>query len=103
VAEHSKAWANIGQFLPQDKGWSTTARDANIWVAAPDLPKRRIAAHLGIMETVGDFEYHMQLALAARRRAATSENSDIARRHREVAVKHKRRARQLQRLSGRRN
>lgn len=51
------------------------------------------------METVGDSEYHTQLALAARQRADTSDDPDVARRLREAAVKHERQARRLQRLA----
>jgi len=47
------------------------------------------------METTGDSEYHTQLAQAARRRADISADPDVARRLREMAVKHERRARQL--------
>jgi len=50
------------------------------------------------MDTVGDSEYHTQLAQTARQRADVSADPDIARRLRETAVKHERRARQLKRL-----
>jgi len=50
------------------------------------------------MEIVGDHDYHMQLARAARQRANASDDADLARRLREVAIKHERRARMLKRL-----
>jgi hypothetical protein len=50
------------------------------------------------MELVGDAEYHEKLALAARQRADRCEDSDLARRLREAAVKHERLARRLRRL-----
>ena len=53
------------------------------------------------METVGDSEYHAKLALAARQRADASDDADLARRLREVAVKHERRVRALRRQGGR--
>jgi len=51
------------------------------------------------METIGDVEYHIQLARAARQRADVTEDADLARRLREIAIKHERRARMLRRLS----
>ncbi|HET9628523.1 MAG TPA: hypothetical protein VFP14_03470 [Novosphingobium sp.] len=51
------------------------------------------------MEIVGDYDYHMQLALAARQRADASDDADLSRRLREVAIRHERRARTLLRLA----
>jgi len=51
------------------------------------------------METVGDSEYHAWLAQAARQRAAASQDADLTRRLREVAVKHERMARRMRRLT----
>jgi len=45
------------------------------------------------METVGDSEYHAHVARAARQRADASEDADVTRRLRELAVKHERMAR----------
>ena len=50
------------------------------------------------MEVVGDSNYHMQLAAAAREKASESTDPDVALRLREAAVKHERKARQLRRL-----
>lgn len=49
------------------------------------------------MEIVGDYDYHVKLALAARQRADASDDADLSRRLRELAIKHERRARMLQR------
>jgi len=51
------------------------------------------------METVGDIDYHSKMALAARQKAALADDPDLARRLREVAIKHERRVRILRRLS----
>lgn len=49
------------------------------------------------MEIVGDYDYHVKLAEAARQRADASDDADVSRRLREVAIKHERRARMLKR------
>ena len=51
------------------------------------------------METVGDIDYHSKMAAAARQKAAQADDPDLARRLREVAIKHERRVRILRRLS----
>jgi len=55
------------------------------------------------METVGDYDYHVKLALAARQRADTCDDADLSRRLREAAIKHERRARMLKRQAQRRS
>lgn len=48
------------------------------------------------MEQDRDAIYYMQLARVARRKADSIKDSDVTRRLREAAVKHERKARQLQ-------
>jgi hypothetical protein len=50
------------------------------------------------METVGDIDYHSQMALAARQKADATDDPDLALRLREAAIKHERRVRTLRRL-----
>ena len=54
------------------------------------------------MEIVGDHDYHLRLAAEARQRANASDDADVARRLREIAIKHERRARMLKRQARRR-
>jgi hypothetical protein len=50
------------------------------------------------MEVVGDSNYHSQLAAVAREKARATSDPDVARRLREAAIKHERKARQLRRI-----
>lgn len=55
----------------------------------------------GIMEQERDAIYYMQLARLARRRADNTDDPDLARRLREAAIKHERKARHLRALEER--
>jgi hypothetical protein len=50
------------------------------------------------MDGPKDAIYYVQLARVARLKAEVSDNADLARRLREAAIKHERKARQLSRL-----
>lgn len=52
------------------------------------------------MEESRDAIYYAQLARVARRQAEMSEDPDVARRLKEAAIKHERKARQLSRDGG---
>jgi len=52
------------------------------------------------MDEIHDAIYYEQLARAARRKADTIDDADVARRLREIAGKHERKARQLRRNGG---